>query len=161
MAGKARTGIALHWTEFLSCFSLHFQAVRISFLSVSVCQLTFGSPYASEAQIFKSSCSLFWYLFAHQSDNPVHNLASAEKEQSPKHLGFLGPSGVFRYLQRPVLLLRPLGPAPTAWGVWEDLIQQLWPQAGYLPAELQHWERGLYLLSSCDLQQFGITLSVY
>lgn len=33
-----------------------------------------------------------------------------------KHFGFLRLRWVSRYLQRPVLLPRPLGPAPIAWG---------------------------------------------
>lgn len=38
------------------------------------------------------------------------------KKWSPRHLGFLKHRWVFRYLQRPVLLPKPLDPASTAWG---------------------------------------------
>lgn len=109
MAGKARAGIALHWTEFLCSFSLHFQAILISFLTVSVHQLTFGSAYPSKVQIFKSSCRLFWYLFAHQSHGPVHSFASAEKEKVVSEafmvpwaqLGFQVPSKTSAFTKAP------------------------------------------------------------
>lgn len=82
------------------------------------------------------------------------------QKRSPRHLGFLEHRWVFRYLQRPVLLSKPLDPASTAWGSGRTDLTAL-ASGSLLPAELQHWERGLCLLSSHDLQQFGITLAVY
>lgn len=61
---------------------------------LSVWQPTFDSPYTSKVQVFKSSCSLLWYLFAHQSHDPVLNLVSTEKIKIVcLHSGFLGPAG--------------------------------------------------------------------
>lgn len=141
--------------------SLCFQAVLISFLSLSACQLTCGSLYASEVWIFKSSHCLFWYLFACQSRNTVCNLASAEKEKMVSQafrfpwaqVGFQVPSKTSAFTKAP-------GPCFYCLGVWGSDVTAL-ASGSLLPAELQHWERDLCLLSSHDLQQSGITLAVY
>lgn len=120
---------------------------------MSVLLLTFCNPYVSK-EIFKSSCSLFWYLFAHQSCDPVRNLVSREEKYSTKSLGFLEPSFVFRYLQRAVLLRRPPSfTLPGGSGRAEESSSGL--RLASCLQSCSSWS--LCLLFSRCLQQFGIT----
>lgn len=148
-----RSWLILLYSEQSSVlFSLHFQASLLRF----VWQPAFGSPFASSVQV-TSSCSLLCCLFAHQSHDPVLNLVSTEEIKIICWCcGFLGPAGFSGTCRD-----KCFDQGPAAWVVWESLIQQLWPQAGYLPGELQHWERGLCRHSSHHLQQSGITLAVH